>query len=540
MRLLSYYIVHTFKNSIKKIFKTWVAIFLGILILIGVLAGVTAAVISDDDEEKEDVKSSTEISQEQEDEMSQEDVLAMVEMIAGGVVITLVLTNLLTGEKNGSKIFTMADVNFLFPSPRKPQSILMFRVILKMGAILVGSLYLIIQIPNIVKIEGITVGGAVIILVAYTLVLIIGNLISVCTYTLVSTYRALKKYLKPLIYGIVVAFLGVYLYFVIVAGMGKFEAAKYVFASKNTRWIPVWGWIRGFIMYFIEGNILASLIYMLLIVILCGIFIYAIWQIKADFYEDAFSGASELQEKINAYSEGRMIAKKHKKKIKSGEIGKGQGANTFLSKYLYVRKRNARLGFITKTLEVYLAIGILGAFITRVIAESSNIIPLCSLILMIIYFRSFGNPIAEESSRNYLYLVPEKPFKKLYYCLIGGVYSSFFDIIFGYSIAVIIIGTELPVAISWFLLFITFDFMCSCSGLLISMIVPSYIAKAVSSMLQMFLSMICLIIIAILIAICAGDNSNSAEIVAFSALVCLLIGSGLCYLSSKMLHKGAK
>ena len=62
--------------------------------------------------------------------MDKGDILAIVEMVTGGVVILITLVSLAGGDKSGSKIFTMADVNFLFPSPKKPQSVLMFRVVL--------------------------------------------------------------------------------------------------------------------------------------------------------------------------------------------------------------------------------------------------------------------------------------------------------------------------------------------------------------------------------------------------------------------------
>ena len=46
MRLILYYMTHTLKNQIKKLFRTWVAIFLLVCVLAGVLFGVGAAVIA--------------------------------------------------------------------------------------------------------------------------------------------------------------------------------------------------------------------------------------------------------------------------------------------------------------------------------------------------------------------------------------------------------------------------------------------------------------------------------------------------------------
>lgn len=541
MNLLFYYVVHTVKNCFKKNLKALLAIFA--LIVIVVIVGVTTEFTSDKHESKSDQTEISDTVKEQDNnadkwyEMNKDNILAIIEMITGGLVIFMTLVSIAGGEKKGSRIFTMADVNFLFPSPRKPQSILIFRVLLQMGLILVSSLYIIGQLPSLMLNAHLSAFSAISIIMAWLIILINSKLISVCTYTVVATYNNLRKFIRPIVYGVISILLIIYLALISVGGMSIFDAAKYMFTSKNTRWIPVWGWIRGIVIYSIEGNVFAWLMCFVGMVILGGLFIYVIWHIKADFYEDAFSSANEMQEKITAMSEGRTLGLKRSKKIKSGEIGRGEGANAFLFKHLYNRKRSARFGFITKTMETILALNILIALITRFAAKSENILPLSAIMLLIVFIYSFGNPLTEESSRNYLFLVPENPFKKLFYCLLGGTFDSFLNILPGYFIAVLIIGGNISLSICWFALFISFDFLMSCTGLFIDMILPTYIAVVIRNTILIFLDIFELMIIGIIIAVVAY-LSTIFEALIFAVILFVLVGLGMCFLSQNMLHKG--
>ena len=55
MRLFFYYAFHSFKNQLRKLFKTWVFIFIAVCVLLGALigggAGLVAGLISDRNDE---------------------------------------------------------------------------------------------------------------------------------------------------------------------------------------------------------------------------------------------------------------------------------------------------------------------------------------------------------------------------------------------------------------------------------------------------------------------------------------------------------
>ena len=55
------------------------------------------------------------------------------------------------GCKQGTSFFKMADVNLLFTSPLRPQNILAFGLINQMGSVLLSTIFLLYQIPNLVN-----------------------------------------------------------------------------------------------------------------------------------------------------------------------------------------------------------------------------------------------------------------------------------------------------------------------------------------------------------------------------------------------------
>ena len=195
MKLFFYYAFCSVKNQLRKLFKTWVAVFFAICILFGVVIGLGAAFIEDladiPDEEmppEEEVQPDDELYPEK--EMTEEDIAQMmqvIELIAGGVILLVFVFNSLSADKNGCAVFLQADVNLLFSSPMKPQSVLLFRLMTQIGTSLVLSIYLLFQVPNLVFNLGVPLLGAISVIFTWGLVLILSKLLQVLLYTLSST-----------------------------------------------------------------------------------------------------------------------------------------------------------------------------------------------------------------------------------------------------------------------------------------------------------------------------------------------------------------
>ena len=109
MRLFGYYVAHTFVNQVRKLLHTWVAILLAVCVVLGVAAGLTASLLDDEETPTGDLPAVEQIEPEEEEEpftlpggMTPAD---LVELIAGGIVLAVLLFEAFGADKSGSAIF---------------------------------------------------------------------------------------------------------------------------------------------------------------------------------------------------------------------------------------------------------------------------------------------------------------------------------------------------------------------------------------------------------------------------------------------------
>ena len=292
MRLFAYYALHSFKNQLKKLLKTWVLIFLAVCVAFGVMVGLIAAAIENHVEEtkQEELVQEEMVESEPEEEVGEETeyfktigVTAgdMVELIAGVVILMMFVFMAMGADKSGCNIFLPADVNLLFPSPMRPQSVLMFRLATQLGVALFGSAYMLFQLPNLIVNVGLSLAGGLSIIAVWCFAIMFGTLLQVLLYALSSTYPVVKKYLRPVIYG----------------GNGDFlKAAVLFFDAKVTRFVPIWGWMKGLCRFAVDGDLGAAGLCLAAILLGGGLLIYFIWHIKVDFYEDAMAKSEENEQ----------------------------------------------------------------------------------------------------------------------------------------------------------------------------------------------------------------------------------------------------
>lgn len=555
MKMVGYYAWHTFLNSLKKIFQsTFVVIFVAV-IAIGVIFGFSAALVADIVDSKNE--SQTEYSSEEysgaeeeqdtdeyaedDDQFTFEDAQFMQLCFEFGIPVVLIaflLYGIYGGSKNGSDIFLMADVNFLFTAPLKPQSVLMFRLTFQMVATILGSFYLIFQIPNLRQNMGISWMAIVAVFLAWIFLLLLQRLVSVLSYTLTATYTELKKYVRPLIILIaaIVALIVGTAY--LKSGQNWEQTMACTFGAKWTRMIPLIGWYKGMIMAAVSGNALESLIYGILLVVLMAVMFAGIWRIKADFYEDAFSGAADRENTMIAAKEGRVVNKKERsEKIARNSEMKGWGGSTFFWKEMYNRRRFARFGIFTNTMLTYLAASVLTALFCERILHVSEFTALAVILAGIAFFRNYGNPIAAETSMNWLFLVPDNPYCKVFAAMGAGTVSCALDVLPALVIGAVLTPEKPWVVFLWFVMIVSMDFMLSTVGMMLEVLFPATALDIVKSMLQLVLKFIMIAVIVIILAV--GVLLLSLEIgLLLEILFNLILGTVLFIIYPSLLHEG--
>lgn len=556
MRLWGYYALHTFINTIKKIFKSKVMIVILCSFLIGGVVGGSVGFISSLVEDQAQTESSVSKDDKTNDPAQMEEDFMTVhadairESIPAATMILLlvvVLWGIYGGSKKGSDFFLMADANILFAAPLKAQTVLMFRLSFQMLALLFFTFYLIFQVPSMKLILGLDNFAIVAIFLAWGMLLFMSKLMSVFTYTLTATYEHLKKYVVPFVFAVgllVVAATGaVY----ISTGNDYMATLRLTYGADWSNYIPVFGWYKAMVMNAINGHVFASLGYMALNLVFLIALVWGIWHIKADFYEDALAGAQKRDDMTKAALEGRNINKDKKQsakrtqklehKVRKSYELKGWGASVFLHKSILNRRRFSKFGFVTNTLLLYLAIGGLGAAFMAYKTDLREISVIGLIMALTLFFRNFGNPIEIESSHNWLFLVPEDPYKKVLYAILAGSVDCVLDLLPGIVVATVILRGNPLIALLWLATLVSMDFMFSCFGLLLQAILPSSAMDVVKSMLQMMLRAFIIVVIAIAFAI--GTVLQGLALGAVFCMFTSLAVGTICFIVyPSLLHRG--
>lgn len=556
MRLWGYYALHTFINTIKKIFKSKVMIVILCSFLIGGVVGGSVGFISSLVEDQARTESSVSKDDKTNDPAQMEEDFMTVhadairESIPAATMILLlvvVLWGIYGGSKKGSDFFLMADANILFAAPLKAQTVLMFRLSFQMLALLFFTFYLIFQVPSMKLILGLDNFAIVAIFLAWGMLLFMSKLMSVFTYTLTATYEHLKKYVVPFVFAVgllVVAATGaVY----ISTGNDYMATLRLTYGADWSNYIPVFGWYKAMVMNAINGHVFASLGYMALNLVFLIALVWGIWHIKADFYEDALAGAQKRDDMTKAALEGRNINKDKKQsakrtqklehKVRKSYELKGWGASVFLHKSILNRRRFSKFGFVTNTLLLYLAIGGLGAAFMAYKTDLREISVIGLIMALTLFFRNFGNPIEIESSHNWLFLVPEDPYKKVLYAILAGSVDCVLDLLPGIVVATVILRGNPLMALLWLATLVSMDFMFSCFGLLLQAILPSSAMDVVKSMLQMMLR--AFIIVVIVIAFAIGTVLQGLALGAVFCMFTSLAVGTICFIVyPSLLHRG--
>lgn len=502
MRMFLYYALHSLVNQIRKIFKTWVMIFILVCFLIGVGMGLFASMIADmageDDpdvsieEVQEDIPELTE----DEDLPEEPDLIEktigysnFLELIAGGLILLSFGFSMINADKNAGKIFLPADVTLLFPSPLRPQSVMMFRIATQFGQMIFIGLYLLFQLPNLVLNVGLSVWSALALILAFCLTTFVGTLLQLLLYLLGSIYDGFKRLLRPILYACIFLILGGFLAFQKTSGMEYLTAASAFFNGKYSRFIPLWGWLKGFCRYSIDEDLGGALLCLGALAVGVGLLIWIIWNLKVDFYEDAMTKAEEVAAVMErAQSEKSTAVMIKRKKDRSDKLRRdgmrhGAGANVFFFKSMYNRFRFSHFGFLTKTMEFYFVVVIAAGLFCRT-NEIDDPMILVALMAVLVFFRSLGNPLEADTKMDYFIMIPESTWAKLFYSLMAGTANAAMDLFLPMIVGALIIGANPLIAVLWILPILSVDFYSTTVGVFIGLSVPTSAGKMVKQMVQ--------------------------------------------------------
>ena len=547
MKLFFYYALHSFVNQIKKLFRSWVAIVIVASLVLGLLVGLGAGLLADVlEKEGTPIATEEEITQELEDEIQPPDpatVKALVGLAVLGVCLFVFLLAVWRADKSGSQIFLMADVNLLFPAPMKPQSVLFFRLMSQIFILLFVGFWMGFQIPNLVVNAHLPLAAALFAVATWTFLIIYSQLISVLVYTVTATHPKNKQYILPSIIGVVAVLGGGFaIYQWKTAGNILFAADRF-FNFPGSNWIPVIGWLKGMVLFAMEEKIWLSFACMGLL--LAGVFplAWAIWRVKADFYEDAMAGAQIHTEKLEAANKSRFGISANRNKDRGDNIKRdglwGNGANMFFTKTLYNRFRFGILKVFTKTSLFYLAMAILFSAFMVFVLKTPNFWFAGFAFCAAVFFRALGNPLSTDMENVYFQMVPASFSSKVFWSAAGGTVNTVLDLLPAYLIVSIFLRANVFVAIGIFLLALALDFYVGQILLLLDLSMSSSIAQQAKQAISVLFIYFGLLPPVAALAV-VGSFWNLSAGVWVAAASTVVIGLIVFAISPRILERGRK
>ncbi|MDF2541615.1 MAG: hypothetical protein K0S47_1333 [Herbinix sp.] len=398
MRALSYLIRTTLKNRIISLKKKPALLVLYLVIIAGMAVGIVASMFTNQSVEvfiPQDVR--------------------IIYGIVAALGILYIYTFINTGLSTGSTLFSMADVGLLFVAPVSSKKILIYGLLKELGKTILTSIFILYQIGNLKIHFGFGAREILALFFIYAVMLFFCQLLSMAIYLFTNGNSGRKKIALYLLYGVIIlSAVFVYLYQREIK-VSYLETAFRIVDSKIFGYVPIAGWTTMFFKAVVEGNMLLALIALGLYLIFGLLVISLFTSGNADYYEDVLHSTEVRHQTLQAAKDGKRVTNNPKKiKVRDKDTGlkKGNGASVFLAKHILETKRSSRFAFIDAyTIIAVIVVGIASR------QDMAFFIPyiILGVLVYLQFFMTVMGRLSVELTKHYIYLVPDRSMKKVFY-----------------------------------------------------------------------------------------------------------------------------
>lgn len=314
------------------------------------------------------------------------------------------------GFSKGGTVFSLSDVNLIFPAPIHRTRALFYGLFRQIGITLLVGLFLFYQYGWLHNLYGLSMGTMTRMFLYYVIAVFLGQVTAMTIYTFTSSSQRAQWVLKALI-AVLLLLIGVWLFWGLWSSPeNRLAGLVHAAVSLPVQLFPVGGWL-GWAFAASIGlgpwwpGLLLCLVWFLGLVFLLTHF-------DRDWYEDVLRTAELAQSAIAAKKEGTMESAPSK--VRVGAIGMkgGWGASAFYYKH---KIENRRGGYFLLTPVSLIFAAILIAF--SLFAKEAGIIPIFVFSVYLQLFTAGQSRINRELYKPFIYLVPESSFAKLLHCL---------------------------------------------------------------------------------------------------------------------------
>ena len=316
------------------------------------------------------------------------------------------------GFYNGASMFTMQDVNLIFTSPLKQNTVLSFGLIQQLGRSLMLGVFILFQSGTICATYGVGFSALVYILLGYGVTVFLSQMTAMVIYSLTSSDDKKRKAVKAVYMVIIAGFVSYALYLAYENGgisLPNLIAATQTSAAK---FFPVSGIISYAVSGAIGGSVLPIIYGLLYCIIFWAVYRIAVSLINSDYYEDVLKSTETAFSAIAARKEGKA-SENAPRNVKTGKIGiaKGTGASVIAEKHK-IENRRSRTFILSNMSLVLIAFSVVTCFIFR-----DEPIAVFAMGVYMMSMSIAAGRWAKELAYPYVYLIPQPSYKKLFYMI---------------------------------------------------------------------------------------------------------------------------
>ena len=411
--MFGFYFAHSVWNQFRRFIRTWAFLLFCGLILIGVVLWNAARwyyrrLAAADPALPENISELFHVSG--------LTMLNVLELVAGLLVFGILVIQILSAEKSVSRLFLHADVNLLFASSRTPQEVLIFRVSNTVGLGVAAAVLILLRVPFLIR--DFSFYGAISVLIAWCFLLIFSVLFKILIYEIGNRFPFVTRNLRWLIFaGLGVG--GVLLYRAFKISDDLLLTLHQYLNAPWTRMIPVWGWIKGIMMYGLEGDVMMSLCLVCLNLAFAAVLAYCVLRMPVDYYEEALAPAQEsamLQEAVNDEGAALLVmgARRRREVTREG-FHHGRGSSVFFFRVFHNRLRSSGHVLFSRTMITYTFVALAAGLYTRLFMdEAFEYVPVLALAV-IVFFHTIVSPVTEDIRMNSFLALPEPIWAKLFF-----------------------------------------------------------------------------------------------------------------------------
>lgn len=422
-----------------------------------------------------------------------EEFYAIVALLYAAIFVTVAKN----GFSSGGSIFSMADVNLIFVSPVKATSTLFFGMLQQLGKSLYLGVFLLFQYTLAREYYGIEYTTLMLVAVGYGLTALFSQMIATLIYMAVGSSDKKTAVGKALFYGTVVLFA----LLAVIKGdlLSGFDIEKAVLAIRSELMylFPVSGFVTLCIEGAVSGETVKFLTGLGAFLLFSFAYYFILSRVKGDYYEDVLLSAEISFSAITAAKEGKApeIAPK---KVRVGKSGftKGYGASAIREKHK-TENRRSRVLVLDK----------ISVVITVMLAVYSFLMPdITTVFVTSVYALTLTVATgrwAKELTSPYVYLIPEKPFRKLLNMIWEQIPKITVESIICFIPVHFIFEAEVSFTVSMIAARIGFGFVFIGANLIMQRLFGTAERKAVSVMIYMLITLL-MSVPAIICAVAVG------------------------------------